>query len=177
VALPEASDGPDAAPATNVTSDTRSRTWGGSLQWAQRVTQAAAVHRFAVGVAADLGDTGFMQWNEPATISADRETIGTGLRTQAVDAATTTRQLGAYATDSIAIGERLAVTAAARAQAARVGIADRSGATPALDGTHRYAGNRYLRTRLYSPVLHRGGFFIFAQIGTCLLIKANRAIS
>jgi len=128
----------DEPPAFNVVSGFVSRGYGAAAQITLLPDLLGRRNRFTIGAAADFGGTDFHQQQQNADITAERETPGTGPFTQTVDVRTDTRQLGIYATDTLAIAERWSATVSARWNDARLEIADRSGESPALDGTHSY---------------------------------------
>ena len=134
--VPEAADSP---PAFNVASNVASRGWGAALQLALLPALAGRRNRLTLGAAADLGDTDFAQSEQPAAVTPDRETIGIGSPVSDASVRTTTRNYSLYAMDTIALTESLAATASARYNDAHITLADRSGESPAVDGSHRYA--------------------------------------
>jgi outer membrane receptor protein involved in Fe transport len=134
--VPEAADSP---PAFNVASNVASRGWGAALQLALLPALAGRRNRLTLGAAADLGDTDFAQSEQPAAVTPDRETIGIGSPVPDANVRTTTRNYSLYAMDTIALTESLAATASARYNDAHITLTDRSGESPAVDGSHRYA--------------------------------------
>jgi len=129
---------PGAPPAFNVASATDTRGWGASGQLTLTPDLAGHRNRLTLGVAADLGETGFRQSEQPAAITADRQTPASGGYTQNTDVDTQNRYYGIYAIDTLSLNDSVAVTVSARYNAARIQIEDRSGDTPALNGTHDY---------------------------------------
>lgn len=131
-------DAPGAPPAFNVASAIDTRGGGASLQLTLTPDLAGHRNSLTVGVAADLGATGFRQSEQPAAITTDRETPAAGGYTKTTDVDTQSRHYGIYAIDTLSLYDRVAVTVSARYNAARIRIEDRSGETPALNGTHDY---------------------------------------
>ena len=142
----------DEPPAFNVTSRLVSDGYGAATQLTLKPDVAGQHNRLAIGVAADFGRTGFQQAQQNAGITPDRETPGEGPFAQTVDVANDTRQLGLYATDTISIAERWSATLSARWNDARVAIRDRTGETPALNGTHRYRRLNPAAGLTYTPI-------------------------
>ncbi len=132
-------DAPDSPPAFNVQSTIASRGWGGSLQATLLPELAGRRNRLVVGISADLGDSDFEQTEAPAAITPQRETVSSGPAVPETAVRTTTRNVAIYATDTIALTDTWSATASARYNNARITLADGSGETPALDGSHRYA--------------------------------------
>ena len=128
----------DEPPAFNVVSGFVSNGYGGATQITVPGDLFGLRNRLTVGASADLGRTDFRQRQQDAGITGDRETPGEGAFVQTVDVRTDTRQLSVYATDTLALTARWSATVSGRWNDARVGIDDRSGESPALDGTHRF---------------------------------------
>jgi iron complex outermembrane recepter protein len=129
----------DSPPAFNVQSNIASRGWGATAQLTLLPTFAGHRNRFTLGIAADLGDTDFTQSEQPAGITAFRETPGIGPPAPDADVRTTTRNYALYATDTLAFADSWTATVSARYNEAQVTLADRSGVTPALNGRHTYS--------------------------------------
>ena len=94
-----------------------------------------------VGLSFSDGETSFDSVVEVASLLENRATSRTGIladefRTQ-VDSELTTWSL--YFVDTFDVSERWSITASGRYDDTRVGLADRSGQTPELDGNHQFA--------------------------------------
>jgi len=131
-------DAPGSPPAFNVQSTIASRGWGGSLQVTLLPELAQRRNRLVVGVTADLGNSDFEQREAPAAVTTERETVSIGATAPEANVRTTTRNYALYAADTIALTDTLSSTVSARYNNARVTLTDRSGETPALNGSHRY---------------------------------------
>ena len=127
------------APATNDRATIDATSFGAAAQWTSRHVVGGAVHQLAIGASANGATTGFMQFSQPATFTADRGTVGIGAYAGTTDVELRSTDAGAYASDTVRITETWTLTLAARYDAARVVIADRSGADSALNGTHAFA--------------------------------------
>jgi outer membrane receptor protein involved in Fe transport len=95
---------------------------------------------FITGAAWSRGESSFNSVVEVAALAEDRSTTRTGIfadefRT-AVDSDVTTWSL--YAADTLDLTERLALTLAGRFDHSRITLADRSGASPELNGRHNF---------------------------------------
>jgi iron complex outermembrane recepter protein len=127
------------SPATNDRASIDAASFGAALQWTSRGTIGGFTHQIALGASAGSGDTTFAQSSQPATFTADRGTVGIAPYVATTDVDLRNSDAGAYASDSIRIADVWTVTLAARYDAARVVIRDRSGAEPALNGTHTFS--------------------------------------
>jgi iron complex outermembrane receptor protein len=95
-------------------------------------------NQLVLGTGADFGRARFRQDAQPATFDAVRGAQPIGVFAPETDADTHTRNLSLYVLDTLALGEHWSVTASGRRNDARIAIADRSGADPALDGRHAF---------------------------------------
>ncbi|MDE2093198.1 MAG: TonB-dependent receptor [Burkholderiales bacterium] len=95
-------------------------------------------HKVALGASIDQGRARYTRSTQPAAFTADRGTVALAGFVPETDADSTTRYLGAYASDSIDLDPRWTLTLAGRYNRADVRIADRSGSAPALNGAHRF---------------------------------------
>ena len=125
-------------PASNDRSTIDQASFGAALQWTARGKVGGFAHQLAVGASGNWGDTSFMQSEQSATFTADRGTIGTGPYLRTTDVALRNSDAGAYASDTINLSDAWTLTLAARYNAARVVIEDRSGEDSALNGTHTF---------------------------------------
>ena len=123
---------------------THSTSTGGTAQ----VTVAAPVlgrgNRLAVGLALDHAASDFAASTELGALTAGRSVFGLGEDIAQPDGSiapvrlrSTTTTWGVYATDTLEVSDRLAVTAAARFNSTELALRDRLGT--ALDGTHRFS--------------------------------------
>jgi outer membrane receptor protein involved in Fe transport len=124
------------------TTRTLTRDWGGAVQLSHRNRIRGRGNAVTLGIAYDRHASRFTQRAAEAVLIPRGASVGT-TRTSAfetdVDVATTQENIGAYVTDTLDLTEQLALTLAGRYQHVRVGIRDRSGDNPALDGDHRFA--------------------------------------
>ena len=125
-------------PASNDRSTIDQASYGAALQWTARGKVGGFAHQLAVGASGNWGDTSFMQSGQSATFTADRGTIGTGPYLQTTNVALRNGDAGAYLSDTINLSDAWTLTLAARYNAARVVIEDRSGEDSALNGTHTF---------------------------------------
>jgi iron complex outermembrane recepter protein len=126
-------------PATNDRAAIDESTFGGTMQWTLRTSLAHHAHQFAVGASANGAITHFAQASQPATFTADRETVGTGAYADTTIAALRNDDAALYASDTLALADAWTLTASARFDAARATIEDRSGHDAALNGTHTFS--------------------------------------
>jgi outer membrane receptor protein involved in Fe transport len=129
----------DDQPAGNDRATIDAGSFGTAIQWSSRATIGGLMHQLAVGASANRGNTRFLQSTQPAHFAADRATIGTGPYARTTDVALRNADAGAYASDTIRLDDAWTLTLAARFNAARVVIEDRSGEDVALNGTHRFS--------------------------------------
>jgi iron complex outermembrane recepter protein len=92
-----------------------------------------------VGFSSDFGNTSFVNQQQEASFTSDRGTIGNGEFATHTDVQTRNRYLGLYVANTIALTSALRLTVSGRYNDARIDIADRSGLTPALNGSHRFS--------------------------------------
>jgi outer membrane receptor protein involved in Fe transport len=130
-------DQPDSPPAFNVDSTIDAKGYGGALQLSLG-DAAIRGNQLTLGIAADLGNASFRQSSQPATITAQRETVGYAPFVLITDADATTRQYGAYAMDTLHVTDAIAATVSMRYNYASIALSDRTGETPALNGTNTY---------------------------------------
>jgi iron complex outermembrane receptor protein len=124
--------------ATNAQSMIDQKSWGGGLQLTWSDDLAGHRNQFVVGASGDFGSTGFVQQSQTAAFGADRGTIATGPLLPQTDVGSSNRYLGLYTADTLGLGEPWTLTLSGRYNYARIGIADRSGSDPTLDGTYTF---------------------------------------
>ena len=122
---------------------TRTTGAGGAAQLTSTATVFGRGNTLAAGVAFDRAETEFGAGTELGTLTADRSVSGLGEEIAQPDGSiapvrlrTTNAYWGLYATDTLELTERLALTAGARLNIADVELRDRIGTS--LDGTHRF---------------------------------------
>jgi len=128
--------------AINHISRRRQRSDGGTLQFSTDAPLFGRDNHFALGFDLHRGRLDFASRVEAAILGEDRRTSsGSGVffPDQALAVHSHTRSHGLYATDTVAVTGRLALTLSARANRTRTTIADRSGAHPDLDGRHAFS--------------------------------------
>ena len=119
-------------------SQTRSRSWGASLQYTDTRPWRGLENQATLGLSADFGHSDYRQWSAPGDFTGDRTVAVTGPETLQTSARTDNRYLGLYFTDTLSLSPRWHLTAAGRWNDARVTIRDASGDNPALNGDHRF---------------------------------------
>jgi iron complex outermembrane recepter protein len=124
--------------AFNLFTDGRTRSWGASLQATFVRSWAATMHQIVAGLAVDSGSTDFTQSAQPAEFSADRDTLGIGDFVPATSVTTTNRYTGVYIADTIALDRQWSVALSGRYNTARIVTQDRTGASPAINGTSNF---------------------------------------
>ena len=100
---------------------------------------AGGENQLAIGASADLGDSRFTRYSQPARFTQSRAAAGIADFSQTTDASISSGHYGAFLSDTFAASEHWVFTLAARQDLARAGIADRSGQEPGLDGRHRFS--------------------------------------
>lgn len=130
--------------ASNVLGNVKTRGYGGSLQVVNQATLAGLHNQFTAGASFDAGSNRFIQFGQPAYFPYDvalrGDTIGLlpleeDLQTWA---ATSTRNLGAWFVDVLAITSALHLTAGARYDHSSVGVNDLTGEAPAINGRNSF---------------------------------------
>jgi iron complex outermembrane receptor protein len=138
--------------AFNNTNAIRQHGYGGTLQLSLLGSVGQRKNELNVGFSADLGKTGFVNQQQEASFTPDRGTVGFGAFAVGTDVETHNRYFGLYAADTLALTEALRVTVSGRYNLARIAIADRTGFTPALNGTHQFSRLNPALGVTYSPV-------------------------
>jgi outer membrane receptor protein involved in Fe transport len=98
-------------------------------------------NQLSLGAGWSRGDTDFDSGVEVAQLLANRSTSRTGIFADEFRTAadSTVDTASAYLVDTLRISERIALTLAARYDNIRIDLADRSGESPLLDGSHRFS--------------------------------------
>ncbi len=131
--------GPGNSTAFNNTNTINQHTYGGTLQLSLVGKVAGRDNELNVGVSADLGSTGFVNQQQEALFTADRGTAGFGAFSVSTDVQTRNRYLGLYVADTLKLTDSVRMTLSGRYNQAHIDIRDRSGFTPALNGTHDFS--------------------------------------
>ena len=124
--------------AFNVQSAADTKAWGGSAQLTLRRPWSTATHQVVLGIAFDGGTTSFTQAQQDATFVADRDTVGTGPFATETDVGSRVGNLGIYAADTIAWSPQWTLVLSGRYNAASSTTTDRTGETPAINGTNTF---------------------------------------
>ena len=112
---------------------------GFGLQATGRTPWGGHANTLVAGLAVDVGTARFVRTTQAAVFAPDRSTVPIGPYLPETDSDSSTRSVGAYASDSFSLDERWTLTLAGRYNRTEIRIADRSGLAPELDGRHRYA--------------------------------------
>ena len=121
--------------------------YGGSLQWVDRQAWFGKRNQFAAGLDYDHGRVGYTSVLELANLivvddkpfsSITSANSGVFIPDDALDVYAYNVNVGIYATDTLALTDRLAVTASARYNHTHAVIQDLSGESPDLNGEHRF---------------------------------------
>ena len=125
--------------ATNDRSSIDQTSYGLGLQMTYLGKLAGRNNQFVVGASADLGRADFKQDSQEAQFNATRGVDAVGEFMSETNAATTNRYYGVFATDTLSLSERWTLTLSGRYNLARIGIEDRSGTAPELNGNNRFS--------------------------------------
>jgi outer membrane receptor protein involved in Fe transport len=128
--------------AINNVSHRRQTSDGATVQVTFEQPIASMQNQLVVGVDVFRGRLRFDSAVEAAMLQGDRHTTsdsGLFIPADALVVGSDTRALAAFATDTLSISDRLALTLSARANRVRTTIEDRSGNDPDLDGDHRFS--------------------------------------
>lgn len=113
--------------------------YGAGVQLTFTGKPAGRDNQLVIGVSADYGDARFTRYSQPARFTASRGTVGLAEFSRTTDAATSSGHYGAFLSDTFNASEHWVLTLSARRDLARIGIDDRSGEDPLLDGRHRFS--------------------------------------
>jgi outer membrane receptor protein involved in Fe transport len=114
---------------------------GGTLQFDMDAPLGGRANQFVLGLDLLDGWLDYASVVEAATLQADRHTSSGSGRFVAADALRVqshSRAIGLYATDTLSLTERFALTVSARANRSRIAIHDPTGTNPDLDGRHGF---------------------------------------
>jgi outer membrane receptor protein involved in Fe transport len=159
----------DELDAINNRSRRNQRSGGGSLQLGHQLDLGnGRSNTLTLGAAWQRGKAGFDSAVEVASLTEDRGTTRPGIYAEEyrtdVDSHVTTWSL--YAVDNFDLTSRLSLTTAARFDHSRIQLADQSGLTPELDGSHGFG-----RVNPAVGLAWRGdGFVLFGNLS-----QASRA--
>jgi hypothetical protein len=117
-------------PATLDQSSTDQAGSGATLQYTLLKPLRGHDNKFTVGVSLDYGDTRFTQFQQDATFTNDRNTVGVTPFAPLTDVQTVNRYYGLYLTDTYSLNSITYLTLSGRYNRARVNITDRSGSDP-----------------------------------------------
>ena len=135
----------DTVQALNDRSAIDQTSYGLGLQLTLNQPLGTAKNQFVLGASGDFGRATYTQDSQPAAFTPSRGTVATGDFEPETDAATRTRNVGLFATDSFSLTPQWTLTASGRYNDAHVSIRDLSGSDPALTGDHGF--------RRFSPAL------------------------
>jgi iron complex outermembrane recepter protein len=126
-------------------SSTATNSFGGTAQAVLDGNLFDRGNRMIVGLSLDHGRTAFSAASELGTVDQNLFVGGTGIAIDQpasdvtpVNLLATNTYAGLYATDTLDVTARLAVTAGARFNVAQIDLADRTGVNPELAGRNRY---------------------------------------
>jgi iron complex outermembrane receptor protein len=128
----------DMVEALNDRSATDTTSYGVGVQVTSSRPLMERKNQLVFGAGADFGRTLYRLDSQPASFDASRGTSASGPFETTTDARTRNRTLALYAMDTIELTPRWSVTASGRYDDARVSIRDQSGASPQLNGDHRF---------------------------------------
>jgi iron complex outermembrane receptor protein len=121
--------------------------YGGSLQWVDKHAVFGARNQFAAGVDYDHGRVGYTSVLELANLIVDPNlplssitsaNSGVFVPADALSVYAYNVNVGAYATDTLSLSDKLALTASVRYNHTHSLIEDTGGANPDLNGEHRF---------------------------------------
>jgi len=121
--------------------------YGGSLQWVDKTTLFGLRNQFAAGVDYDHGRVGYTALLELANLIVDpalplssitSANSGVFVPDDALDVYAYNVNIGGYATDTLSLTDRVALTASARYNHTHSVIQDIAGTNPDLNGEHRF---------------------------------------
>jgi outer membrane receptor protein involved in Fe transport len=122
--------------------------YGGSLQWVEKTSLFGLRNQFAAGLDYDHGRVGYSALLELANLIVDPDlplssitsaNSGVFVPADALSVYAYNVNIGAYATDTVSVTDRLALTASARYNHTHSVIQDTAGTNPDLNGEHRFS--------------------------------------
>lgn len=116
----------------------RSLGYGASLQWGGKARWGERSNRLLIGASGDWGRSSYRQLSQAGDFTADRGLALGDAEELEVSAQTAHHYYGLYFENTLSLDRHWHVQAAARWNAARISLRDRSGEVPALDGDHRF---------------------------------------
>ena len=140
--------------AINDRSSIKQGSYGLGLQVTYLGNLVGKKNQLVVGASADLGRARFMQEAQPAQFTSSRGTEAAADFEQVTDAATRNRYYGVFAADTLSLDERWTLTLSGRYNLARIGIEDRSGVAPELNGKHSFSRFNPAMGLNFNPTSH-----------------------
>ena len=131
-------DDDDPFTATNNTSSTRTRGWGGSAQVTVARALGGRTNQFIAGASFDRAGSRYEADTEIARLTETRGTTGTGIfdSNAAVRLETTATHTGFYVADFFSVREHVTISGTARFTHSAIDLRDQLGVD--LDGAHRF---------------------------------------
>jgi outer membrane receptor protein involved in Fe transport len=126
----------------------KQRSWGGSLQWVFKQPLFGMNNQFATGLDYDSGRVNYTSVVEASDLivvdwlplsSITRSDTGIFVPEEALDVHATSLTEGLYATDTLSLTDKLALTVSARYNHTHAQTTDLSGNSPDLNGDHRFS--------------------------------------
>lgn len=124
---------------------------GGSVQLTLLKNLGSRKNQFTLGASLDHGDTEFQGASQDAVFTADRGTVGIAPFHTDTRVSARNDYYGVYFTDTLSVTRSLHATVAGRYNRAHLVIADASGLSPALNGSHRFSRFNPAVGLTYSP--------------------------
>jgi outer membrane receptor protein involved in Fe transport len=112
---------------------------GAGVQLTRSARLLGRTNQLVLGASVDHGRVRFSRSTADARFTADRGTVAIGPSLQDTDVDSGTRHVGVFFSDALGLDDRWTLTLSGRYNRSDVGIADRSGTDPALDGSHRFS--------------------------------------
>ncbi|WHZ10253.1 MAG: TonB-dependent receptor [Burkholderiaceae bacterium] len=113
-------------PASNLLAHYTQDVFGGNLQWSNMDKVWNRPQQMTIGVNAEYGRTNFSNLGQDAYVAGDFATIGVDPFVQQALIKSINRRFGLYATDTLSVTDRLALTASARYDYAAISLAGTS---------------------------------------------------
>lgn len=110
-------------PASNLLAHYTQDVFGGNLQWSNMDKVWNRPQQMTLGVNAEYGRTNFSNLGQDAYVSSDFATIGASPYVSQAQVSSINRRFGLFATDTLSVTDRLALTGSARYDYAAIGLA------------------------------------------------------
>ena len=136
---------------------------GASVQFSVQGEMEARKNQLTAGLAIDTGEARFDGQQQGAMLTADRGAVGIADFAQTTSVRARHQYANLYLSDTLSFTDAIHFTGSASYNFAHIDIADRTGAAPALSGSHRFSRLNPALGLAFSPNLMQTWFAGFNQ--------------